>query len=84
MKGKRLISVLSALALGTQPAMALTHRAARGDSYWTVAQRYGVDFGELLRLNGADESSRLDVGDKGSPSFHNITQIRKFFLFLVG
>jgi LysM repeat protein len=39
-----------------------THVVASGDTIITIAQRYGVDWRELLRLNGLTESSILQIG----------------------
>ncbi len=39
-----------------------THIVASGDTIITIAQRYGVDWRELLRLNSLTESSILQIG----------------------
>ena len=49
----------SSLAITPTPR---THVVASGDTIITIAQRYGVDWQELLRLNGLTESSILQVG----------------------
>ncbi|NMB34093.1 MAG: LysM peptidoglycan-binding domain-containing protein [Clostridium sp.] len=33
-----------------------------GDTYWVVSQRFGVNFTELLRLNGANDKTYLNIG----------------------
>lgn len=43
-------------------ASARTHTIANGDTIITIAQRYGVDWRELLRINGLRETSLLRVG----------------------
>lgn len=55
----------AAIAALTLPvtAQALNHTAVKGDTYWTISQAYGVDFNTLLKANGADSSSWLEVGD---------------------
>ncbi len=64
MKGGKLISLLAALALAAQPAAAAVHTVQKGESYWLIAKKYGVSLEELLRANGADESSVLNIGDR--------------------
>ncbi|NLD47680.1 MAG: LysM peptidoglycan-binding domain-containing protein, partial [Clostridiaceae bacterium] len=39
-----------------------THTVQKGDTYWTVSQKYNVNFSELLKLNGANDKSYLDIG----------------------
>ena len=34
----------------------------KGDTYWTVSQKFNVNFTELLKLNGANDKSYLDIG----------------------
>lgn len=41
---------------------ARTHIVANGDTIIAIAQRYGVDWRELLRINGLSETSLLRVG----------------------
>ncbi len=43
-------------------ASARTHTIANGDTIISIAQRYGVDWRELLRINGLSETSLLQVG----------------------
>lgn len=61
---KKTICVLLAGAAIALPASAATHTVKKGDTYWLVAKQYGVNFSELLKANGADESSWLEVGQK--------------------
>lgn len=42
--------------------LARTHTVASGDTIITIAQRYGVDWREVLRINGLSETSLLQVG----------------------
>ncbi len=63
MKLKRIIPLtLSALML-TVNAQAANHTVVKGDTYWTISQKYGVDFNSLLKANGANTSSQLEIGD---------------------
>ncbi len=43
-------------------ASARAHTIANGDTIIALAQRYGVDWRELLRINGLSETSLLQVG----------------------
>ncbi len=64
MKFKKTISLaLAFLALATQ-ANAATHTVQKGETYWTISQKYGVNFDALLEINGADYSTWLNIGDK--------------------
>ena len=63
MKHKKLISILASLALIGQSAMAATHTVQKGDTYWTISQKYGVSLSDLLKANGANENSVLYIGD---------------------
>lgn len=64
MKLKRIIPItLSALVMATQ-AQAATHTVVKGDTYWTISQKYGIDFTALLQANNATTSSQLEIGDK--------------------
>jgi len=40
------------------------HTVARGETLWSIAQRYGVSVEELARLNRLDDSSRIKVGER--------------------
>ena len=63
MNFKKAISLtLATLALSTS-AQAANHTVKKGDTYWTIAQAYGVDFNTLLKANGANTSSQLEIGD---------------------
>ena len=39
------------------------HNVTKGDSFYKISKVYDVPFSELLRINNADYSSMLDVGD---------------------
>lgn len=60
---KQILSVLAALALTARPCAAATHIAEKGDTYWLIAQRYGVSLSALLNANGASETGVLNIGD---------------------
>lgn len=63
MKLKRIFPItLWALMLATT-AQAASHTVVKGDTYWTISQKYGVDFHTLLKANGATTSSWLEIGD---------------------
>ncbi len=64
MNKKRLLSIFAALALASQPCAAAVHTAQKGDTYWLIAQKYGVSLSALLAANGANEGSVLNIGDK--------------------
>jgi membrane-bound lytic murein transglycosylase D len=38
------------------------HTVRRGESLWSIAQRYGVTIGDLSRWNGMDRNDVLRVG----------------------
>lgn len=40
-----------------------TYTVQKGDTYWTISQKYGVSLNSLLSLNGASQSSVLYIGD---------------------
>lgn len=40
------------------------HTVTAGETYWTISQKYKVNFTELLRANNANENSWLYIGDK--------------------
>ena len=40
-----------------------TYTVQKGDTYWTISQKYGVSLSSLLSANGASQSSVLYVGD---------------------
>ncbi len=40
------------------------HTVSADDTYWTISQKYGVSFSELLKANNATDSSWLNIGDK--------------------
>lgn len=40
------------------------HTVVAGDTYWTISQKYKVNFTELLQVNNANDKSWLNIGDK--------------------
>ena len=40
-----------------------THIVQKGETYWLIARKYGVNLKELLSINNASESTVLNVGD---------------------
>jgi len=40
-----------------------TYTVQKGDTYWTISQKYGVSLSSLLSANGASQNSVLYVGD---------------------
>ncbi len=41
-----------------------THTVQKGDTYWTISQKYGVSLSSLLSYNGATNNTALNIGDK--------------------
>ncbi len=41
----------------------LTYIVAKGDTYWTISQKYGISLDELLSANNAHQNPYLDIGD---------------------
>lgn len=42
----------------------ITHTVQKGETYWTISQKYGVGLSSLLSYNGATNNSALNIGDK--------------------
>ena len=63
MNHKKLISIFAAFALLSQSALAATHTVQKGETYWTISQKYGVSLSDMLRANGAKDGDTLYVGD---------------------
>jgi LysM repeat protein len=40
------------------------HEVAKGDSYYSIAQKYGYTVDRLLEMNGLDEDQKLAIGQK--------------------
>ncbi len=40
-----------------------TYTVQKGDTYWTISQKYGISLDELLEANNAHSNSYLDIGD---------------------
>jgi membrane-bound lytic murein transglycosylase D len=51
------------VAAAAKPAKTLIHRVRKGDSLWTIAQRYKVTPAKLRRWNSL-RSNRLNIGDR--------------------
>lgn len=39
-----------------------TYTVQKGDTYWTISQKFNVNFTELLKINGANDKSYLNIG----------------------
>jgi len=39
-----------------------TYTVQKGDTYWTVSNKFNVNFTELLKINGANDKSYLNIG----------------------
>lgn len=63
MKIKHLAALSLAAITISSNAQAATHTVQKGDTYWIIAKKYGVDFATLLKANNATESSWLNIGD---------------------
>jgi murein DD-endopeptidase MepM/ murein hydrolase activator NlpD len=57
-----LILVILAFAATLVSAEELEHTLRKGETLYSIAQRYGVSVGQLLEYNGISEPSRLAVG----------------------
>ena len=42
----------------------ITHTVQKGETYWTISQKYGVSLSSLLSYNGATNNTTLNIGDK--------------------
>ncbi|MBQ8807825.1 MAG: LysM peptidoglycan-binding domain-containing protein [Clostridia bacterium] len=40
-----------------------TYTVQKGDTYWTISQKYGISLNSLLSANNANENSMLFIGD---------------------
>lgn len=40
-----------------------TYTVQKGDTYWTISQKYGISLNELLTANNATNNSYLNIGD---------------------
>lgn len=41
-----------------------TYTVQKGDTYWTISQKYGVSLNSILEANNATTNDYLDIGDK--------------------
>ncbi|KPU44796.1 D-gamma-glutamyl-meso-diaminopimelic acid endopeptidase CwlS precursor [Oxobacter pfennigii] len=48
----------------TSASQTKVYTVQKGDTYWNVSQKFGVNIAELLKLNGADEKSYLYIGQQ--------------------
>ena len=65
MKKRNLIGAAAAIIMIPSAAFAdWSYTVQKGDTYYLIAQRYGVSLSSLLSANGANEKSILYVGDK--------------------
>lgn len=65
MKKRKIIGAAAAIIMLPSAAFAnLSHTVKKGDTYYLIAQRYGVSLSSLLKANGATEKSILYIGDK--------------------
>lgn len=51
------------LKLPTTASGNTTYTVQKGDTYWTISQKYGISLNELLEANNAHSNSYLDIGD---------------------
>ena len=49
---------------GAHGGSALWHQVRRGESWWSIANEYGVTIGELQEWNGAGPRERLRIGER--------------------
>lgn len=55
----------AASATGTSlPSPAMRHTITSGESPWTIAQKYGVELGDLLAANGLSKNSVVKAGQE--------------------
>ncbi len=59
---KTVLATLLALSVSSS-VQAANHTVQKGETYWTISQKYGVDFNTLLKANNATTSSWLEIGD---------------------
>ncbi len=65
MKKRKLISAAAAIMMIPSAAFAdRSYTVQKGDTYYLIAQRYGVSLSTLMSVNGATENSVLYIGDK--------------------
>lgn len=65
LKKKILIGALTlTIAATSSNALAATHTAKAGDTYWKISNWYGVTLEDVLKANGATYTSILYIGQK--------------------
>ena len=65
MKKRNLIGAAAAIMMIPSAALAdRSYTVQKGDTYYLIAQRYGVSLSTLMSVNGATENSVLYIGDK--------------------
>lgn len=61
---KKTLSAVAALCLASNIyAEAANYTVKKGDTYWLIANRYGVSLSDILKANNATENSVLYIGD---------------------
>ena len=64
MKIKNLTAAALAAAMAAVPNMpSYAYTAQKGDSYWKISRQYGTSLSDVLKANGKNETSVLNVGD---------------------
>ncbi|KKA46330.1 LysM peptidoglycan-binding domain-containing protein [Salinivibrio sp. KP-1] len=55
---------LAALQAAERDGHKRTHTVRQGDSFWTIARRYNVDYRQLAKWNGMSPRDTLSIGQK--------------------
>ncbi|WBA15403.1 lytic transglycosylase [Salinivibrio proteolyticus] len=55
---------LAALQAAERDGYKRTHTVRKGDSFWTIARRYDVDYRQLAKWNGMSPRDTLSIGQK--------------------
>ncbi len=71
------IFVIIFLMLFALQGFGATYTVQKGDSYFSISQKYGVNFFTLLKENNADASSWLNIGDKVKVPIENAVIVQK-------
>jgi LysM repeat protein len=48
----------------TTTAAPSTYKVAKGDNPYTIAKKFGVSYQELLKVNGVDDPTKLQIGQE--------------------